>query len=177
MARPTATEAIKIAERRAELVRMVTDGESWDTIVEELGYKNRAVAYNDFRRAKTAAGAELRENVTAYRDRELAALDALEATAVQVLNRYHVTISGGKIVRDGQPIIDVESGEAVIAEDAGEPLEDDGPVLAAIDRLLKISESRRKLLGLDSPVKLEATGTIRYLIEGPDGPIDIGQLT
>ena len=37
----------------------------------------------------------------------------------------------------------------VVYEDNGRPMIDDGPNLAAIDRLVKISESHRKLLGLD----------------------------
>ncbi len=36
-----------------------------------------------------------------------------------------------------------------------EPLRDRAPVLAAIDRLLKIEERRAKLLGLDAPVRAE----------------------
>jgi hypothetical protein len=56
-----------------------------------------------------------------------------------VLERNHVTVSHGRIIR----------GENE------EPLLDDGPVLTAIDRLLKIQERRAKLLGLDAPARHE----------------------
>src|SRR5690606_8671122 len=44
-------------------------------------------------------------------------------------------------------------------ENTGEevPLLDDGPILAAADRLLKISERRSKMLGLDKPVQAEVS--------------------
>jgi hypothetical protein len=80
---------------------------------------------------------------------ELVRLGELEERARLVLGRHHITVNNGR----------------VIAVD-GEPLQDDGPVLAAIDRLIKIEDARRKnnaeqrkLLGLDAPTKVEATVT------------------
>jgi hypothetical protein len=80
---------------------------------------------------------------------ELLRLDELEKRARRVLDRHHITVNNGR----------------VIAID-GEPLQDDGPVLAAIDRLIKIedarrknNESQRKLLGLDAPTKVDAQVT------------------
>jgi hypothetical protein len=80
---------------------------------------------------------------------ELVRLGELEARARQVLDRHHITVNNGR----------------VIAID-GEPLQDDGPVLQAIDRLVRIEDARRKnnaeqrkLLGLDAPTKVEAQVT------------------
>jgi hypothetical protein len=80
---------------------------------------------------------------------ELVRLNELEERAKQVLDRHHITVNNGR----------------VIAID-GEPLQDDGPVLAAIDRLIKIEDARRKnnaeqrkLLGLDAPTKVDAQVT------------------
>jgi hypothetical protein len=80
---------------------------------------------------------------------ELVRLNELEERAKLVLDRHHITVNNGR----------------VIAVD-GEPLQDDGPVLAAIDRLIKIedarrknNESQRKLLGLDAPTKVDAQVT------------------
>jgi hypothetical protein len=77
----------------------------------------------------------------------LARLDGLEEAAIKVLEREHITVNNGRIIMRGD-----------------EPLLDDGPVLAAVDRLVKIedarvrnSESLRRLLGLDMPVKVDAT--------------------
>jgi hypothetical protein len=82
-------------------------------------------------------------------DAALVRLDGLEAAARQVLEREHITVNNGRII---------------VLDDA--PLPDDGPVLAAIDRLIKVedarqrnSESRRKLLGLDAPAKYDAQVT------------------
>lgn len=77
----------------------------------------------------------------------LARLDGLEAAAVKVLEREHITVNNGRIIMRGD-----------------EPLLDDGPVLAAVDRLVKIEDARvrngealRRILGLDMPVKVDAT--------------------
>lgn len=43
---------------------------------------------------------------------------------------------------------------------------DDEVALKAIDRLIKISERRSKLQGLDAPVKVEQGGTVRYEVVG-----------
>src|SRR4029078_1889290 len=71
-----------------------------------------------------------------YRAMELARLDTLALAAANVLSATHPYVSGGKVLKD---------------------VTDDGPRLAAIDRLLRISESRRKLLGLDAPAKTALT--------------------
>lgn len=75
-----------------------------------------------------------------FRQVELDRLDDLAVKAYEVLGRNHVVAQQGKIVRD----------------DEGTPLLDDAPTLAAIDRLVKISERRAKLLGLDAAVKVDA---------------------
>lgn len=79
----------------------------------------------------------------------LARLDGLEAAAIKVLEREHITVNNGHIIT-----LD------------GSPLPDDGPVLAAIDRLIKVEDARvrngealRRILGLDMPVKVDHTVT------------------
>jgi hypothetical protein len=77
-------------------------------------------------------------------------LDRLEQVALGVLEKHHITVNNGRIIK----------------LDDGEPLADYGPVLAAIDRLVKIEGERtknhdalRKLFGLDMPVRVDATIT------------------
>ncbi|GAA3470404.1 hypothetical protein [Nonomuraea roseola] len=62
----------------------------------------------------------------------------------------------------------VDKGRVVMWD--GVPIQDDGPILAAIDRLVKIQESQRKLDGLDIPVKQLVGGdiTVTYQFEGVD---------
>lgn len=76
-------------------------------------------------------------------------LDRLEEVALGVLEKHHITVNNGRVI-----MLD------------GEPLADYGPVLAAVDRLVKIegeraknAEQLRKLYGLDAPTRVEATVT------------------
>lgn len=167
MGRPTKEQQIDIAKRRSRAVELRDQGRTWQQIAVELGYGSGGAAARDITRAREAALAEMRDTIEEWRTRELARLETLYDAAVEVLGRFHVHVSGGTIVREGEPVLDDE-GRPVIAEGVGAPLLDDSPVLAAIDRLVRISESIRKLKGLDAPTKVETTGTVRYEIVGVD---------
>ncbi|MER6103609.1 hypothetical protein ABT115_15125 [Streptomyces sp. NPDC001832] len=130
---------ITTAQRDAEAALLRSKGWTYPRIAAELGYNHRADAYNAVQRVLKETVREAGENV---RTLELERLDRLEAAANEVLEREHVTVSNGRIVS-----LD------------GAPLPDDGPVLAAIDRLLKIQERRARLLGLDAPVKRDISLT------------------
>lgn len=96
--------------------------------------------------------------VDEYRTMELARLEAslerlhnMEESVRHVMARKHVTVNNGRVIRAPNP----DTGEE-------EPVEDDTFILQAVDRLNRIEESRRKvsesirrLLGLDAPVKVE----------------------
>ena len=131
----------QVANRRAEAVNMRMAGASYQQIADALGYNSRGAACQDVSRALEAAIAEQTRTAEVYREEELQRLDLLLAEAWRVMKRAHVTVSHGRIIRD---------------DDTDEPLLDDGPVLSAIDRVLKIQERRAKLLGLDAPTKVEA---------------------
>jgi hypothetical protein len=64
---------------------------------------------------------------------ELERLDALTVCAFAEMDKVHPYVSNGRLI---------------------EGVEDSGPVLQAIGVLLRISESRRRLLGLDAPSRL-----------------------
>jgi hypothetical protein len=148
------------AERDAEACRMRTTGYGYREIAEWLNYGNAANARRAVERvlAETVAGPaeDLRTLELERLDRELERLDVLEQRVWVVLNANHVTVSNGRIMYLGDT-----------------PLADNAPVLNAVDRLVKItesrtriSESRRKLLGLDAPAKVQSEGTVRYSIDG-----------
>ncbi|MEV5819285.1 hypothetical protein AB0L22_08930 [Micromonospora haikouensis] len=141
MARPTKPQRVAIAERRAKNVALRMAGKSWAAIAAELDYGSPGAACQDFSRALEASIAEQHRSVELYREEELQRLDMLLAEAWAVLKRQHVTVSHGRVIRD---------------EETDKPLIDDGPTLAAIDRVLKIQERRAKYLGLDAPTKVEA---------------------
>lgn len=143
---------IDTATRRAEMVKMRVAGHSFDEIAEALGYNSRNAASRDFSRILEAQLAEQRTSMEVYRETEILRLDGelerltrLYAKVERILDRFHVTVQFGKVITvDGQP------------------LEDDSPALAAVDRLIKIEDARRrnserrsKLLGLDAAQKVE----------------------
>lgn len=125
-------------------------GKTLQWIADELGYSSRgAVAVQITRRLR-----ERQEELAATADHHLAQilaeLDALTVEAWKVLEKHHVMVSDGRVVRD---------------EKLG-TIEDTGPVLAAIDRLARITTQRAKLLGLDKQiVQAEHRVTIEGLSE------------
>lgn len=144
---------ITIAERDAEAARLKADKWTYQQIADELGYHDRFHARDRIkkvlRETVQEAGNALRTMELLRLEGELRRLNGLEAAVHEVLARKHITVSNGKPVYVGD-----------------EPLLDDAPVLNAVDRLLKIEdsrrrngESRRKLLGLDAATKVDATVT------------------
>lgn len=70
---------------------------------------------------------------------ELTRLDELIKMTLNIWHSPHYVVAPG-------------TGKLVVGPD-GEYLDDSGPKLAAIARLQSLSESRRKLLGLDAPAR------------------------
>lgn len=81
-----------------------------------------------------------------------ARLDRATEVAMEVMERDHVTVSHGKVIKDDQD----------------NPLLDDAPKLAAAGKVRELSESLRKLDGLDQPTKVEHSGGVTYEIVGVD---------
>ncbi len=158
---------IETAERDAQAAHLRARSRTYQEIADELGVSRQSA----HRMVKRALASVLEEPAEELRQIELAKLDVLERAVTAVLEREHLMVSHGRIVsrrtdqvqqRDGQDVIDVDGNPVYIWEE----LKDDSPVLAAADRLVKISESRRKLMGLDSPVKLAVSGIMRYELDG-----------
>lgn len=165
MTTPVAQRA-QVAARRTQAVEMRTKGETWESIANTLGYASRGAAATDVKRALEERLAEQRLAADELREIELEKLDVLERAVVAVLEREHVVVSGGRVVYTGLDggdvdLVDADGGPVRVA-----PLKDDGPTLAAVDRYLRIQERRARLLGLDSPVRVDGTATVRYVIEG-----------
>lgn len=135
----TFVRTVTTAERDAAAARLRSSGWSYPDIAAELGFKQRADAYNAVKRVLDSTVREAGDELRAL---ELDRLDGMYRAAMAVLERQHVTVSHGKIVQHD-----------------GEPLVDDAPVLQAVDRLLRIQERRSRLLGLDAPVKRDLTLT------------------
>lgn len=148
-------QAAQVTERRTKALSMRVEGAPLAAIADALGYKTASAVSQDISRALAQRRAEMGEGADALRDMELERLDALWRAAWAVLEREHPTVSHGKVVT----VTDGETGKSVT-------LRDDGPELAAIDRLLRVAESRRKLLGLDAAAKLDAGITVKYEVVG-----------
>ncbi|GAA3718170.1 hypothetical protein [Streptomyces tremellae] len=108
---------------------------TYQEIADRLGYSDKGEAWRGVQRAKADVA---REPVARLIASEAAQLDELYAAALEVLERDHVVVSYGSVVK---------------GED-GKPLLDDGPKLAAIRELRGIRESYRKLHGLDAPSRV-----------------------
>lgn len=89
-------------------------------------------------------------------------LDMERSAAIEVLTARHLTVSN--------------SG-AIVYDENGEALEDDGPVLAALDRLtrirgdlVKLADHEAKLLGLYSATKMQTDVQVSYTVGGGVDP-------
>ena len=138
---PSRAEKLLIAQRRAKLVEYRRRKVPYSQIYEELGYSSPTAATRDFHRALEESIAGLHTAVEVYREEQLQELDYLAEEAHRVLRAKHYVVT--------------QSGRLVEDPDTGDPLIDDGPALAAIDRLVKILDRIAKLRGLDAPQRLE----------------------
>jgi hypothetical protein len=128
-------DMVTARQREARMLELRRDGRSYTEIGEAFGI-SRQVATRIIQRGMDRI---VREPAELVKVMDLERLDQLQVEALAVLRRRHVAVSGGKIVRG----------------DDGQPLVDDGPVLAAIGKLLDIQARRARLLGLDAPNKHE----------------------
>lgn len=120
------------AETDAEAARLRASGCSYAEIAKRQGC-SVSTAHQRVARAIAAVPVEAVEEL---RQVELARLDTLIAKAFEVLNASHPLVSNGRRFDD---------------------LEDAAPILGALRELRALSESRRKLLGLDAPARQTVT--------------------
>ena len=140
------TRSVDGAEFDAKAARLRVRGLSYREIAAELGYADHSSARDAVLRALAAvpqeAGAEARQV-------ELDRLDRLVEKATRIMETAHLAYNNKGVV-----------------EWDGRALEDDAPALAAVTALMRLSESRRKLLGLDAEQKVAVTGDVRYEVVG-----------
>jgi transcriptional regulator with XRE-family HTH domain len=137
------TEA-QLAEKRAEAYRLRLRGLSLREVGRRLGVSHQTVS----NWTKQAADELIQPLASELRQQQADRLDAMQAAVMGVLEAQHYVVSNGRLIR--------------LSEDAP-PLEDDGPVLAAVDRLLRIEERRSRLFGLDAPERSEVSTTVEQI--------------
>jgi hypothetical protein len=156
-------------ERDGKALALRSRGYTYPQIAAELGFAEKSAARRAVERGLTET---LQEPAAELRILELQRLDAMEAAVWAVMDRKHLVVSGGKVVTriveyaragDGNILLD-EDGRPMAA--AVEELEDAAPVLAAVDRLLRIQQRRAALLGLDAEQKVSVSGGVTYEIIG-----------
>jgi len=151
------------AERDARVWTLSIEGWSQWEIAQEVGITQARVSQIINRVADSIK----RPAAEAIIAQENSKLDAAERAVMGVLKAKHVMVRGDGVVR--QLIVDIDTGlplrDPVTNELLEREMEDDAPVLAAVDRLMKIYERRAKLNGLDAPTKIEQT-TYAYSVNG-----------
>lgn len=140
-------KTIDVRERENEALMLRKKEWPLAAIAAKLGYANESGVSKAIARALDRAPAEAAPEM---RRMELGKLALLEFTAWQVLERQHlVVITGGP--KAGMIVSRFnKDGES-------EELEDSGPILAAMDRIIRIQERRARLMGLDAPVRHRVT--------------------
>ena len=119
------------AENDAEALRLQTLGYTFREIGDLLGVN----ASTACRRANRALKAIPAQAVEEHRALEVIKLDEIEQRLWEIVGTKHYRLSSG--------------GRVVLYE--GKPLIDDGPTLRAVTALLRVMESRAKLMGLNAP--------------------------
>lgn len=142
-------EQTVVAERRSKAIRLRNTGHSWYDVAKilsrEYGYyldahgePSSAAAAMDVARALKIQRTELNQSLEEMIQLADARYDDMRRVVLQIMARPHYVIQNGGLVEG----LD------------GEPLRDDGPVLAAIDRWLKIEERWAKMHGVDATKEL-----------------------
>jgi hypothetical protein len=142
--------------RRQRCLELRVAGLSCAQIGREVGI-DESTAARHVREALAELATMKLDDAEHLRELELARIDKLIRSAERILARHHVKVSGGNVVRD----LDPATGQLVV-------IEDDGPAMTAIGRLQSLYESRRKLLGLDAPAKVEQSGEVKVVVTYED---------
>lgn len=127
------------AERDREACRLRARRHTYQQISDMLGYGSSGNAHRAVQRTLASIPRDAAEDLVRL---ELDQLDMMTTAVLEVLEANHYVVSQGRLIYLG---------------DDPQPLADDAPVLAAVDRLLKIQERRARLLGLDQPTKSTVT--------------------
>lgn len=182
MAKSRAAQAAIMAERRTKALRLAVTGHTYDDIAETsrregwlpAPYNSRQSVHKDIVKGYEARTKERNEAAGVYLDMLLEELAQLKKAVWKVLRAKHYMVNQGVIVymgvsadegtRRGWNSVDALRQDLIKNADGSfkEPLEDDKPVLDAVDRLLAIQKQEALLTGAYAPVKkqLEVGGAL-----------------
>ncbi len=135
---PPRRRSLEQIEKDSRAVDLRRHNLTYAQIAAQLGMRSPASAYEAVQRGLVQA---IREPADHLRNLNLERLDEMSRVAWRIMYATHYVVSS--------------SGKVVTHPETGHPLIDDGPALAALDRLLKIQERQNRQQGLDAPVKAE----------------------
>lgn len=147
-------KSLATAELQRNIVRRYQEEPNFDQIAREMNL-SRAYVHKLYTKALREV---IVDDVANLRKVELLRIGDLEKAALEVLRATHPLVNSGEIVRDvvldedDNPVINLTTGKPITVK-----LTDSGPILAAVNILLKCSERRSKLLGIDAPTKIAST--------------------
>lgn len=153
------------AAQDAEACRLSATGYTYEQIAERLGLPNRQAAYRAVKRVLDRRIKDGNVAVEQLRAKQDALLDEALKVATQIMHAQHLAVGNGRVVQKYNAETDTH-----------EDVYDSAPNLAAADRLIKISESRRKLHGWDAPAKQEISGTTTVAYQVSVAPDEMEQL-
>lgn len=132
------SRSAEMAEVDARAAGLRARGMSYAAIGRALGYQNESGARKAVARALTAVVEPAVEELRALAGEEL---DQLQREAWKIIATPHLRVSN--------------SGRVAVHPQTNEPLLDTAPAVAAINALVRISDRRSKLFGLDAPVRAQ----------------------
>lgn len=147
----------KTKETQKIICELRMQGYNFTQIGEKLGIRPQH-AHAQHSRAMKAI---IQEPAQEVREMEIQRLDMMLASLHSDYVKFFPVVNSGQVVRD---VMEDENGNPITHEDGRMvtyKLEDIGPRMQILDRMLKIQERRARLLGLDAPV--------RRTLEGADG--------
>ena len=150
------TPSVQTAARDYEAAELRVKGRTLQEIADELGYASRGHVHDGITRAFQSLPTE---DAKQAKQLDLARIDRLIAKAWDVMEREHVAYSNGQVVRcrtgkyetddDGLERLDDKGNRMPLYEEVA----DDGPLLAAIDRIEKLIARRDRIIGYGAPTR------------------------
>lgn len=143
---------------------MRSEGKTLNEIALALSYSNATHVSVSLRRHVDRIVKPAAEEYRALMDERL---DRMRRETMRVLEATHYKVSDGRVIYHAP----CDCPQVLYGERCQhwKPLEDDSPVLAAVDRLLKIEERQARLHGLDAPVKQRVeVANVTVKVEGAD---------
>lgn len=142
----------------AEAARLKMRGKTYRQIAAIQGC-SVSVAYDRVARCRNAVR---REAGTELIQESVDRIDMLIDHAIRVLESFHYVVNEGRVV--SRRVLNPETGRREY-----QPLEDQGPVLAAVKVLNDLDKSKRELLGLNAAKSVAVAGAVTYRFENVSG--------